>query len=150
MLLITTSVCVISVVRVYSLFSIDNANPTWTLVGIANWSSVEFAIAVMCASLPTLRPLLNLVHPKSAASQPTPQLAAVSIGGGRQYHSGGSKPSQKKGVFARMHGFESSIERDTVDMSMNDLETLVGHESYQGHHSPGKISVSTQVSVNHH
>jgi hypothetical protein len=139
-LLITISVCVISVIRVYSLFSIDNANPTWTLVGIANWSSVEFAIAVMCGSLPTLRPLLNKIHPKSATSQPTPQLAEVTIGGGRH-----SKPkSSRKDAFARMHGFDSSIEHDTIDM--NDMETLVGRESQ---HSPGKISVATTVSFNH-
>jgi hypothetical protein len=43
-----------------------------------------------------------------------------------------------------MHGFESNIEHDTV--CMNDMETLVEREVY----SPGKISVATSVSVEHH
>lgn len=34
-----------------------------TLVGIANWSSVEFAMAVICASLPTMRPLVQRLRP---------------------------------------------------------------------------------------
>ncbi len=36
-----------------------------TLVGIANWSSVEFTVAVICASLPTLRPLVRKLSPTS-------------------------------------------------------------------------------------
>jgi hypothetical protein len=96
-------------------------------------------MAVMCGSLPTLRPLLNKFYPKSSKSQPTPQLADETIGGGR--HSK-SKSSRRNDGFARMHGFESNIEHDTIDMK--DTETLVGHESQ---HSPGKISVATTVSV---
>ena len=36
-----------------------------TLVGISNWSSIEFAMAVVSASLPTLRPLVNKITPGS-------------------------------------------------------------------------------------
>lgn len=141
-MLTAASVCVISVLRVHSLFSIDNSNPTWTLVGKANWSSLEFAIAVMCASLPTLRPLLKLFHPQSSKSRPTPQLADETIGGGR--HSK-SKSSRRKSGFARMHGYESDLEHGTVDM--NDMETLVGRETK---FSAGEISVATTVSVDRH
>jgi hypothetical protein len=44
-----------------------------------------------------------------------------------------------------MHGFESNIEHDTIDM--NDIETLVERETL---HPPGKISVATSVSVERH
>ncbi|MCJ1388510.1 hypothetical protein MMC18_001357 [Xylographa bjoerkii] len=54
-------VCVASVIRVVTLFQIDNQDPTYTLVGIANWSSLEFALAVVGASLPTLRPLIKKI-----------------------------------------------------------------------------------------
>jgi hypothetical protein len=130
------SVCVISVIRVVSLFAIDNTNPTCelhtsaasasshtnlpqgTLVGIANWSSVEFAIAVMCGSLPTLRPLVNWIRPKTYTSQPAPklELAHDTIG------SGGKKPWHgKKDHFARMHGLET----DNSTYAMTDMETLI-------------------------
>ncbi|KAL9115283.1 MAG: hypothetical protein Q9187_007339 [Circinaria calcarea] len=57
--LLGSFVCVASIIRVTALFQIDNADPT------SNWSSLEFALAVVSASLPTLRPLVLKLRPTS-------------------------------------------------------------------------------------
>ncbi|KAI9674924.1 MAG: hypothetical protein M1822_008986 [Bathelium mastoideum] len=36
-------------------------DPTWTLVGAAVWSTVECNLSIVCACLPSMRPLLRLV-----------------------------------------------------------------------------------------
>ncbi|MCJ1284060.1 hypothetical protein MMC26_003391 [Xylographa opegraphella] len=61
--LLGSFVIIASIVRLVSLTRIDVADNTYTLVGIANWSSIEFAMAVVSASLPTLRPLVNKLTP---------------------------------------------------------------------------------------
>ncbi|MCJ1405320.1 hypothetical protein MMC11_008547 [Xylographa trunciseda] len=63
--LLGSFVIIASIVRLVSLTQINIADNTYTLVGIANWSSIEFAMAVVSASLPTLRPLVNKLTPKS-------------------------------------------------------------------------------------
>ncbi|MCJ1433258.1 hypothetical protein MMC27_002617 [Xylographa pallens] len=63
--LLGSFVIIASIVRLVSLTHISITDNTYTLVGIANWSSIEFAMAVVSASLPTLRPLVNKLTPNS-------------------------------------------------------------------------------------
>ena len=52
--------CTISVIRTVALnevLYIEDA--TWQLVTIANWSSAEVNIAIICGCMPTLKPLLS-------------------------------------------------------------------------------------------
>ncbi|KAH8878721.1 hypothetical protein GQ53DRAFT_673593, partial [Thozetella sp. PMI_491] len=52
-------VCIISVYRFFTLHSaVYSTDPSWENIGAAIWSSVELNTAIMCASLPTLRPLV--------------------------------------------------------------------------------------------
>ncbi|KAK5654027.1 hypothetical protein OQA88_7704 [Cercophora sp. LCS_1] len=52
--------CIISIVRLFSLHkAINTTDPTWDNVPSAYWSIVELNCGILCASLPTLRPLLR-------------------------------------------------------------------------------------------
>ncbi|AEO67449.1 uncharacterized protein THITE_2116327 [Thermothielavioides terrestris NRRL 8126] len=52
-------VCLISVVRTIILSRLlDSADPMWDYVVIANWTSAETNAAIICACMPTLRPVL--------------------------------------------------------------------------------------------
>ncbi|KAM5376381.1 hypothetical protein ACJZ2D_005435 [Fusarium nematophilum] len=52
--------CLISILRLYSLeVAADSTDPNWNYVDAAMWSVAECNVAVFCACLPTLRPLLK-------------------------------------------------------------------------------------------
>jgi hypothetical protein len=59
------SVCIASIIRIKVIFDLKEDDLLWTLAPVANWSSIELAFAVASACLPTLRPLLNVIIPKS-------------------------------------------------------------------------------------
>ncbi|MCJ1250087.1 hypothetical protein MMC30_007313, partial [Trapelia coarctata] len=51
-------VCIASVIRIVSLNELDNDDLSYTLPATATWSLVEANLALTCANLPLLRPLL--------------------------------------------------------------------------------------------
>jgi hypothetical protein len=52
--------CTISIVRLFTLrAAVNTTDPTWDNVPSAYWSIVELNCGIMCASLPSLRPLLR-------------------------------------------------------------------------------------------
>lgn len=54
----TRSVCIISIIRVPTLQAASSAaDPTWDNVGAALWTLAELNAAILCSSLPVLRPL---------------------------------------------------------------------------------------------
>jgi hypothetical protein len=67
-MLINNSVCVVSVLRVTS-FDFDNLdNPTYDSVVPSTWSSIEQSVGIICACLPTIRPLLRWLTGSSGSS----------------------------------------------------------------------------------
>lgn len=57
--------CVTSMIRLKHIGNFgDMTDPTWDNVDISIWSVIENAVAVICACLPALRPLLNRVLPR--------------------------------------------------------------------------------------
>jgi hypothetical protein len=55
-------VCLISIVRVILLNKLLHAvDFTWELIPMANWSSAELNVAIVCGCMPTLRPVLSKV-----------------------------------------------------------------------------------------
>ncbi|KAJ5372315.1 hypothetical protein N7517_004321 [Penicillium concentricum] len=62
-------VCIVSIIRIVSFGSAVISDPTYTSVGPATWSSVEQSVGIICACLPTLRPLFRRLYgPSRAAS----------------------------------------------------------------------------------
>lgn len=57
--------CITSILRLHSLYIISKSKDiTWDNVGAATWSSVELNVGIMCACLPTYRPILNRYFPR--------------------------------------------------------------------------------------
>ncbi|KAJ5134425.1 Conidiation-specific protein Con-10 [Penicillium atrosanguineum] len=58
------SVCITSIIRLVALKKIsDSSDPTYDNVGAASWSAIECNTGIICACLPTLKPLLSRVMP---------------------------------------------------------------------------------------
>ncbi|KAL0941958.1 uncharacterized protein CTRU02_204721 [Colletotrichum truncatum] len=52
-------VCIISIYRMFTLrTAVYSEDPPWENIGAAIWSAIELNTSIICASLPTLRPLL--------------------------------------------------------------------------------------------
>ncbi|MCJ1247664.1 hypothetical protein MMC30_004879 [Trapelia coarctata] len=100
-------VCIASVVRVTTLFQVEDEDLTYSLVGIANWSSIEFALAVISASLPTLRPLLLHLTPKSWKSTAN--------------QSSGSAPPNSKELSRRKEEFRRLRRSGTEAYALHEL-----------------------------
>lgn len=67
-LLMNNSVCVVSVLRITS-FDFDTLdNITYDSVVPSTWSSIEQSVGIICACLPTIRPLLRWLTGSSASS----------------------------------------------------------------------------------
>ncbi|KAK1978898.1 hypothetical protein LZ30DRAFT_198606 [Colletotrichum cereale] len=57
--------CLISTIRLYSLkLAAETNDPNWGVVDAAMWSVAECNVAVLCACIPTLRPLASKVYEK--------------------------------------------------------------------------------------
>ncbi|KAJ5689365.1 hypothetical protein N7462_003757 [Penicillium macrosclerotiorum] len=57
-------VCITSIIRLVSLKKIaDSTDPTYDNVGAASWSAIECNTGIICACLPTLKPLVSKILP---------------------------------------------------------------------------------------
>jgi len=57
--------CVTSVIRLWSLYTVANSpDPTWDNVGAAEWSCIEANVAIFCACLPAIKPLIARGFPR--------------------------------------------------------------------------------------
>ncbi len=80
----TFSVCLISILRIVSLSSLDYTDLPYQSSFIATWGAAEVNLAIICACLPTLKPLVvrffpNLLGPPT---DKTHDPATRTIGGG--------------------------------------------------------------------
>ncbi|KAL2854877.1 hypothetical protein BJY01DRAFT_243527 [Aspergillus pseudoustus] len=50
-------VCIVSLLRIVSFSRSNRSDPTFTQIDSSTWSSVEQGVGIVCACLPTLRPL---------------------------------------------------------------------------------------------
>ncbi|RDW93166.1 uncharacterized protein DSM5745_00488 [Aspergillus mulundensis] len=67
-------VCITSICRLISLKKIsDSSDPTYDNVGAATWSAVECNVGIICACLPTLRPLISRMIPRLLSSDHNPR-----------------------------------------------------------------------------
>lgn len=69
-------VCITSIIRLLSLKQIaDSTDPTYDNVAAASWSAIECNTGIICACLPTLKPLVARIFPNMVstfnASRPT-------------------------------------------------------------------------------
>ncbi|CAI7582898.1 unnamed protein product [Penicillium viridicatum] len=62
-------VCITSIIRLLSLKQIaDSTDPTYDNVGAASWSAIECNTGIICACLPTLKPLVARIFPNMVST----------------------------------------------------------------------------------
>ncbi|KAJ9315305.1 hypothetical protein DTO271D3_4472 [Paecilomyces variotii] len=58
-------VCVVSILRIIAFNKSNPKDPTYTTINTAMWSSIEQSVGIVCACLPTLRPLVRRIYETS-------------------------------------------------------------------------------------
>ncbi|TVY85526.1 Satratoxin biosynthesis SC1 cluster protein [Lachnellula suecica] len=75
-------VCVVSIVRLYSVVvSVKSNDLSFTNTSIALWSIIEANVGIICASLPTIRPLLVRYLPCTFSRRETSNLTTRTVTG---------------------------------------------------------------------
>jgi hypothetical protein len=62
------SVCLISIIRIICLGRLSGLDIVWELSTVAYWGAVEVNLAIICACLTTLKPLITKLFPKALGS----------------------------------------------------------------------------------
>ncbi|KAJ9210487.1 hypothetical protein DTO166G4_7954 [Paecilomyces variotii] len=100
-------VCITSIFRLISLKVIaQSSDPTYDNVGAATWSAIECNVGIICACLPTLRPLISRILPRFLSTR-----------------SGGSRPA-KRNTFSRGRAptYRGGTTSSTAGTPGDDLE----------------------------
>ncbi|KAJ6178544.1 hypothetical protein N7519_009005 [Penicillium mononematosum] len=138
-------VCVVSILRIVSFESAALNDPTFTSVGPETWSSVEQSVGIMCACLPTLRPLFRRLY----GPPRTPSERVSSAPDSQNKTSRSSRMSTVDGE-SSIVGFAPSSSRQQHERRSSSLQL----DEFQGtYRSPTSdetrdrpISQSTQIS----
>jgi hypothetical protein len=135
---LASSVTVISILRLQSLAQFANSeNPTWDNFSVAQWSTIELNVGIICACMPSLRVLLVYLFPKVLGSSnalnkgyyvhnsQSRVVGNTSIS--RSQHVSITNPSNKGEImFSQSYTVDHGIpwERDGTDMELEDLNAL--------------------------
>jgi hypothetical protein len=129
------SVCVISTVRLHSLVVVTHSlDPAFDNAPVAAFSVVETNVALICACLPTLRPLLAQWF--SGLSNSSAGTAGTPSGGGGYGSHGLSS-----------HGHKRSSVLPALSSHGMALGTMRGRERLDGETAEDKIKVVTRVDI---
>ncbi|UPK96631.1 hypothetical protein LCI18_007566 [Fusarium solani-melongenae] len=118
-------ICIVSIIRLTIVMSIrtDDRNVTYNLRDFMLWSTVEINIGLVCACLPSMRPLLQVIglsrlfstgRGTSEPSGPTGNSSSYPLS-----RTEGSRPRKKGGIFSTLAGL-SKIESDEDEFQMID------------------------------
>ncbi|RAL14139.1 uncharacterized protein BO97DRAFT_448715 [Aspergillus homomorphus CBS 101889] len=134
-------VCLTSIIRAtyISNFSLDH---TWTLVNTLNWSSVEVAVAIFIACIPSFKSLISFRFP---ALQRLLGLSSKgdSTGRSRMYGTSGRRTTHGRSTA------HQSIKLDTVTgQSRADIEASLNGSEERIFPMHAGIQITTHVSVN--
>lgn len=88
-----TSVCIASILRVLAFNADQIADGTFSTVGTVTWSSVEQGLGIVCACLPTLRPLFDRAFPsfRNATSNSSSHALGDPHSGKNEFQKSGAK-----------------------------------------------------------
>ncbi|CAJ2502527.1 Uu.00g099210.m01.CDS01 [Anthostomella pinea] len=124
-------VTIISIVRFTFVLRVDLTSPdiTWNFVDTQMWTSLEGNVATVCACLPSLKPILNLLVYGSVESKPEPSNRAargtlVTIGGSGESRKNRSRTAQGMRGSTSKHATETySDEHPFAQLADDDSMT---------------------------
>ena len=122
---------------------LDFSDITYHFTVVAYWGAVEVNLAIICACLTTLKPLLTRFFPKllgSLSSEKTSQGGALSHTGGRSGTIGGGGGGGGGGGTAQRTRRTTLEERSFARLDDDSLKSdeEEGQSSYEMEASPGK------------
>lgn len=131
------SVCIVSILRITSFNQSNQNDPTYTSIDTAMWSSIEQSVGIVCACLPTLRPLFRRLYGASAIDPYTLSNGSHSQSPSR---SGAAQLSdQSRGDESSTVEFARLSNENTLDRSPTAYEM----QMYPGHKPGIDMSVDT-------
>lgn len=118
-------ICIVSIIRLTIVMSIrtDDLNVTYNLRDFMLWSTVEINIGLVCACLPSMRPMLQIIglsrlfstgRGTSEPTGPTGNSSSYPLS-----RTEGSRPRKKGGIFSTLAGL-SKIDSDEDGLQMID------------------------------
>ncbi|KKA20690.1 hypothetical protein T310_5272 [Rasamsonia emersonii CBS 393.64] len=128
-------VCITSIIRLVSLKVIaDSSDPTYDNVGAATWSSIECNTGIICACLPTLRPLISRILPRFLSSLSGSRSQSKSQSHRRlddennratpTYRNNGTQPSAAPEEYANAEDDEYRVEVVTIEPLMPGMPRI--------------------------
>ncbi|KAH7317080.1 hypothetical protein B0I35DRAFT_354648 [Stachybotrys elegans] len=146
-------VCIISVYRICTLRdAVMSQDPAWDNVGAAIWSCIELNCAIICACLPTLRPLLAKVIP-GLSTAPSGRESYERYGSSSQYAMGSNARVRSRGAYKE----SSPRSISTEELALNDLDSALqstlpsvrvhSNGRQTRHNDPKRILVTTETSI---
>ncbi|KAH9825445.1 hypothetical protein Tdes44962_MAKER04146 [Teratosphaeria destructans] len=112
-----TFACLASILRIAQFQKSKQSDPTYTTIDSGMWSSIEQNVGIICACLPTLRPLVRSYWGKSGHS--------VSIPPMRPYHRqfGSLEPSHEMSAWGSRQQSQRTEVSKTAPLWQKDVES---------------------------
>lgn len=138
--------------------AVESSDPSWDNVGAAIWSVIELNCAIICASLPTLRPLVAKAVP--VMSSHSSDRATYERYGSKSASSSASR-MRARPTFVNSKNSPRSI--STEELALSDMshdiqssapriyvEAGLPYPGYQSHGSSKYIKVTEETTVQKH
>ncbi|KAK6505891.1 hypothetical protein TWF481_007780 [Arthrobotrys musiformis] len=133
-------VCVVSILRLHALITLEpSQDPTWDQAATTCWSSIELNIAIICASLPTLRPVVGKVFPSllgstNAYGNSYPRQGSERLGGQRS-KAGAIISTDNKSISLQRSVVREEIDLDDIESGGPHFETIRQNPSSESKHN---------------
>jgi hypothetical protein len=127
------SACLISIIRIVSLKSLPFDDFTYHLATLAIWGSVEVNLAIICACLTTLKPLIARMFPrllKSTHMETPRSLGYISRGTGPAASASRSRGTRVKLASGSSVKLCNTRSNDSEEGGMDDFERHIQEGSY--------------------
>ena len=138
-------VCVVSILRLHALVVLA-AHPedtTWYSSATAYWSSIEMNLAIVCASLPALKPLLVRIIPGFSSHHGSRGYGSTALSGRHKSHGLGSKGTRNT-VDDDLELANKSLSSKAYPSTSN--ESVYGKNIYVSHNFEQHVEENGQIS----
>ncbi|KAH7067024.1 hypothetical protein BKA63DRAFT_425415 [Paraphoma chrysanthemicola] len=149
-------ICIVSILRLHSLYLASiTKDPTYENVGVANWSCIELNTAILCACLPTLRPLIVRLFPSllpsghGRANYYQPSSGNTAFRSGNKSYVASNMDRTIKRTIVVDSASETAIVTSTDDFPLTDMDSEDAYSRKKGDIEDGEAnSASARSNTN--
>ncbi|KAK8198725.1 hypothetical protein M8818_006592 [Zalaria obscura] len=128
-------VCIVSILRLRSLFIISNSDDvSWDNTAAASWSGIEVNVGIICASLPTLKACVSRIFPRFFSTNSGTASASGPNGLGNSSFPLNSRSRKgSKGILSGLSGLrDGDKDRDRERAMMQSHMSRTDEEEWAG------------------